>query len=266
MNSRVLALLVAALTALAVQPAAAQCTTGVILMHGKGGDFSHSAGLRDISGTLESAGCKTALPSWLPWSRGAWDNVHMTMQQVFEQLDQEAAKLRAKGATRIVIGGQSLGANVALSYAVERGNLAGVFLLAPGHQPGHFYQKDKSIHEAVDKARALKKAGKGSDSFRGPDENQGATLTLSTTVDVYLSWMSPGGPANMIRRAPMLPATTPIFVAVARDDPFFANAERLVYKPAAKNPYSKYVVVGGGHMTTDMAASKQTSDWIKGLP
>ena len=70
----------------------------------------------------------------------------------------------------------------------------------------------------------------------------------------------------LIKRAPMLPATTPIFLAIARDDPFFKGAEKLVYQPAAKHPYSKYVVVGGSHQTTDFAASKQVTDWIKGIP
>jgi hypothetical protein len=53
---------------------------------------------------------------------------------------------------------------------------------------------------------------------------------------------------------------------IGRNDPFFAGAESLVYRPAAKNPYSKYVVVEANHIQTPFAAAKQISDWILGLP
>lgn len=43
-------------------------------------------------------------------------------------------------------------------------------------------------------------------------------------------------------------------------------AENAIYKMAAKNPYSKYLVVEAGHRDTDFAASQRIVDWIKGLP
>jgi pimeloyl-ACP methyl ester carboxylesterase len=245
--------------------AGAQSDLGVVLMYGKQATWSNTAGLRDMGSTLEKAGAKVALPE-MPWGRGGWENIHVTIRQVHAMIDQEVAKLRARGARRIVVGGHSLGANVALSYAVERGNVAGVMLAAPGHRPEGWYQSDKAIHDAVDKVKALYEAGRGKEWFVGPDSNQADRMKLSTTVEVYGSWMSPRGLAAMAYMAPRLPASIPIFVAVSRDEMGFASVEKTIYTPAAKNSYSLYVVTSGPHSRVDFAVSKRATDWMLGLP
>ncbi len=241
--------------------AEAQDRIGVILLHGKQGT---PQGLGMVASSLESAGAKVVTPS-MPWSRGGWESIKVTMEQVFGQLDGQVAALRGQGAGRVVIGGLSLGADVALAYAVQRGNLAGLVMAGPGHQPGLFYSRNASIHAAVDRARALVEAGRGNEAFSGPDENQGKTFTVSTTAAVYYSWMNPQGLAAMDVQAPRLPASTPLLLVIGRKDPFFQRAESTVYKPAAKNPYSRYLVVEAGHAQTPAAAAKQISDWIIGL-
>lgn len=245
--------------------AEAQDRLGVIFMHGKQSTPQKMQGLGVITSSLDSAGAKVAMPS-MPWSRGSWESIKVTMEQVFAQLDAEVAALRGQGAGRIVVGGQSLGADVALAYAVARGNLAGLVMAGPGHQPGYFYSSKPSIRAAVDRARALVESGHGNDSFSGPDENQGRTFTLSTTAAVYWSWMNPQGLAAMDVQAPRLPASTPLLLVIGRKDHFFPRAEGMVYKPAARNPYSRYVVVEADHVQTPVAAAKQISDWIIGLP
>jgi hypothetical protein len=56
-------------------------------------------------------------------------------------------------------------------------------------------------------------------------------------------------------------------VAIGDTDPGFGYIENAVYKPAAKNPYSRYLVIQGGtHQNADIAASLRIVDWIKGLP
>ncbi len=244
--------------------ARAQDRIGVILLHGKQGT-PQQQGLAAIASSLESAGAKVVAPS-MPWSRGAWEHVNVTVEQVFAQLDSQVAALRSQGAGRIVIGGHSLGADVALAYAVARGNLAGLVMAAPGHQPGLAYRRNASIRAAVDRARTLVEQGRGNEPFSGPDNNQGTTFTVSTTAAVYYSWMNPNGLAAMDVQAPRLPATTPLLLVIGRKDPFFERAESLVYKPAARNPYSQYVVVEADHAQTPFAASKRITDWIVGLP
>ena len=68
-------------------------------------------------------------------------------------------------------------------------------------------------------------------------------------------------------QAKELPANIPVMVVIGTGDPSFGFTETYIYKPAAKNPYSKYVVIqGGDHRNTDHAASQRIVDWIKGLP
>ena len=62
--------------------------------------------------------------------------------------------LRSQGAARIVVAGQSLGANIALSYAVERGNVAAVVMAAPGHNPGFLYRSNDRVRMDVEIGRA----------------------------------------------------------------------------------------------------------------
>ena len=54
--------------------AAAQGTTGVILMHGKQSS-PNTPGLRDIASKAEAAGMKVVVPS-MPWGSGGWEKRH----------------------------------------------------------------------------------------------------------------------------------------------------------------------------------------------
>lgn len=260
-----LLLLLATAVSLMAPSARAQDRLGVIFMHGKQSTARQTQGLGVITSSLESAGAKVATPN-MPWAAGDWERINVTIEQVFAQLDSQVTALRGQGAGRIVIGGHSIGANVALAYAVQRGNLAGLVMAAPGHQPGFYYRSNASIRAAVDRARELVEAGRGNEPFSGPDDAQGRTFTISTTAAVYYSWLNPRGLAAMDVQAPRLPATTPLLLVIGRKDLFFPRAESTVYQPAARNPYSKYVVVEADHVQTPFAAAKQISDWIIGLP
>lgn len=70
----------------------------------------------------------------------------------------------------------------------------------------------------------------------------------------------------MTAQAPLLPASIPLLLVIGKQDPAFGMAEGSIYKPAAKNPYSKYIVVDAGHRDTDFAASAQVVSWVRGLP
>jgi pimeloyl-ACP methyl ester carboxylesterase len=245
--------------------AAAQGTIGFIYMNGKQGPIN-TAGSNDIASKAAAAGMKVIVPS-MPWGQGAWEKIGVTPDQVFGMIDGYANQLRAQGAQRIVVGGQSLGANMALSYAVARQNVAGVVMAAPGHNPGGSYNRIPAIKDAIDKACQLARSGQGGQSFSGPDDNQGNSVRVSTTAAVYCAWMSPRGQASMPAQAPQLPASIPLMLIIGTKDPSFGFAEANIYKPAAKNPYSKYLVIDGGdHRNTDHSASQRIIDWVKGLP
>jgi pimeloyl-ACP methyl ester carboxylesterase len=254
-----------AVTLCLVRSAGAQAgAIGIVLMHGKQGS-GRVAGLQDVASKAQSAGMKAVVPD-MPWSGSGWEKISVTPDQVFGLIDGYAAQLRGQGATRIVVGGSSLGANMALAYAVSRQNVAGVVMAAPGHQPGFFYNSNPAIREAVDRSGEMVRAGQGGQPFSGPDNNQGSNLSLSTTAAVYNAWMSPRGAASMQVQAPNLPANIPLMLIIGTKDPAFRSAEETIYKPAAKNPYSKYLVVEAEHRNTDHAAAARIVDWIKALP
>jgi pimeloyl-ACP methyl ester carboxylesterase len=239
-------------------------TLGVLLMHGKQ-SRPGTPGLNDISSKLSGIGAKVLVPS-MPWEGQGWERISVTVEQVHAMIDGYVAQLRGQGARRIVVGGQSLGANVALSYAVARQNVAAVVMLAPGHNPAYVNRTYPDAREQLDKAGALVSAGQGAQPFRGTDDNQGSKLTINTNAAAYQSWMNPRGPASMPAQAPQLPASIPLLLVIGNQDPAFGMAEANIYKPAARNPYSKYIVVNAGHRDADFAASAQVASWIGGLP
>jgi esterase/lipase len=246
-------------------PARAQGDIGVVLMHGKQGTAGKPPGMADIAGKLRAAGIKVTTPE-MPWAGGRWERIDVTVEQVFDQIDGAIAQLKAQGARRIVVGGHSLGGNIALSYAVARRNVAGVVMLSPGHAPGFFYSRSAEFRSALEKARAMVQAGQGNESFSGPDDNQGRTFTVSTTAQIYASWMSPMGLANMTRQAPNLPSTIPVLVTMGKSENALANTQAQIYQPAARHPYSQFIAVNGDHLGAVDSAASDAVAWIKGLP
>lgn len=252
-------------------PASAQDKVGIILMHGKQGTSTGTVtGLPDLAQSLRSAGHLVVVPT-MPWSAGAWETINVTVEQAYAAIDQHAAELRRQGARRIVVAGQSLGANMALSYAVEKGGVdkggvAGLVMMAPGHNPAYFYSSNESFKKAVDRAAELTKAGQGSQPFGGPDFNTNSNPTVSTTAAIYFSWMDPRGKASMDVVASRLPASVPLLMVGGEQDPATRRSKRSYYEPAAKNSYSKYITVPADHLTTPAASVKPVTDWINGLP
>jgi pimeloyl-ACP methyl ester carboxylesterase len=250
--------------ALDMPGARAESDIGVVLMHGKQGGPNLPA-LSSLAGTLETKGIKVLRPR-MPWAAGEWENIAVPAETVFAQIDGFAAELRAKGARRIAVGGHSLGANMALSYAVERGGVAGVVMLAPGHSPGVLYQRVPEFRAAVDKAQQLVASGQGAQHLSAPDNNQGRTFSVSTTAKVYLSWMSPRGLASMPAQAPRLSPNIPLLLVIGNKDPSFAIAETTIYRPAAKHPYSKYEPVQADHVGAVSSSIGAVTNWLQGLP
>src|SRR5260370_1836183 len=148
----------ALLVVLSLLPATAWAqpsATGVILMHGKWG--APDKGIQPIELELRGAGF-VVVAGEMAWSqRRGYD---AGFGEVMAQLEGEVAKLRAAGARKIVIGGQSFGANIALAYAARHPDINGVMALAPGHSPERFANNPRMV-ERLAKARSLPAAGKG---------------------------------------------------------------------------------------------------------
>ena len=118
--------------------AEAQGAIGLIYMNGKQAP-TNTPGSNDIASKAawraSRSSCRRCRGDRAA-GRGTLNSV--TPDQVFAMIDGYANQLRAQGAQRIVVGGTSLGANVALAYAVARQNVAGVVMAAPWHNPRRF--------------------------------------------------------------------------------------------------------------------------------
>ena len=253
----------ALIVALALFPAAAAAqpsATGVILMHGKWG--TPDKGIQPVELELRGAGF-VVVSREMPWSdRRAYD---ASFDEVMAQLEAEVAKLRAAGARKIVIGGHSFGANMALAYGARHPDVAGVLALGPGHTPERF-ARNPEIAKSLDKARSLLASGKGGTFANFADVNQGRTREVSAKPAVYISYFDPAGPAVMPRNAAMLSPNVALLWVVGTKDNMFAAGQGYAFDRAPRNPYSRYQTVDADHFGTPAAARRIVVAWVKGLP
>jgi hypothetical protein len=93
--------------------------------------------------------------------------------------------------------GLSWAGDAAFAYGARSANLAGIIALAPAAAPerqiGLSY-----IAQSVAQARALVAAGRGNETANFVDRNVGGTFSVRTTATIYLSYLDPQGPANML--------------------------------------------------------------------
>src|SRR5262249_39266323 len=102
---------------------------GVVFLHGKGAWSGAFDG--GIPAALAADGAVTASPGMPRSIRRMYGAPY---DDAMRGIDRAVADLKAKGATRIVVIGHSLGANAAIGYAA-RSRVAAVVALSPGHLP-----------------------------------------------------------------------------------------------------------------------------------
>ena len=231
---------------------------GVIYLHGKGAWPGAADG--GILSTLAEEGALVATPE-MPWSFKR--KYGATYEQAMAEIDAAAAGLKAKGATRIVVMGHSLGANAAIGYAARHPDLAAVVALAPGHLPEAEGLRSHT-KEAIAEAKQLVAAGQGDVPRRFPDMAQGIPLTATATPLVYLSMFDPDGPAVIPKNAEAM-GPVPLLWVVGTLDPIARRGPDYAFKYGAKNPKSRYIEVFAGHLTTPLAARGQVVEWINSL-
>lgn len=215
---------------------------GIVVMHGKGGKPTQ---MSSISSALAGAGALVATPT-MSWSSG-----YKTYSTTLDEVAGHISSLRAKGATRIALLGQSLGANVALGYGAQRGGVEAVIAMAPGHFPERFASKSA---ESLARAKQAVAAGKGNETGSYYDTNQGKEFDIRTTAAAYVSFFDPDGPAVMSRNAANLKVKNLLWIVGAPD----ANAVAV-----AKG--GKVVTVSGGHFDTPKVSAPQVVEWLQSL-
>lgn len=232
--------------------------TGVVFLHGKGvwpGAFDGG-----IVASLAAEGALVATPE-LPWSitriYGA------TYEQAMTEIDVAVGELRAKGATRLVVIGHSLGANAAIGYAARGARIDAVVAIAPGHLPETDRLREHT-EEARGEAVALIAAGKGDARRAFPDLVQGIPTICTATPFVYLSMFDPNGAAVIPKNVAAMPPI-PFLWVVGSFDPINSRGRDYAFARARANPKSRYLEVLASHLTTSLVARGRVVEWVKAL-
>ena len=242
-------------------PASAADKIGVVLMHGKTGTAKPRSPVGPLIATLQGAGILVDAPD-MPWSRNRF--LDKDYSGAMAEIDAAVARLKKRGATKIVVAGQSMGANAALGYGAQRDGLSGIMAIAPGHVPD-LPGFQNAVQHDYRRAQAMVDKGEGETIAAFGDNNQGRKSQARVKAGVYLSWYAPDGPAAMPVNAGKLKAGTPLLWVIGRDDPGFSRGKAYAFDRAPANPRSLYLEVDGGHRDTAKVAVKQILQWLRSL-
>ena len=172
--------------------------------------------------------------------------------------------LRKKGAEKIVVLGNSLGANAAIRAGVIFDGLDAIVAMAPGHTP-----EDSGIREILDPdirfAKAKIESGAGQDMIRFEDFNQGQKIPLEVPAANFLSWFDPEGKAVMGLNAPKIKNGTAFLWIAGRNDRISDGTGKNIFNSVPPNPKSKFIHVEGGHKDVRKYGKEIIINWIKAL-
>src|SRR5271155_5352 len=238
-----------------VAPALAQ-TIGIVLMHGKTG--SPSTVIDRLAIALQGAGYLVDTPEMCWSQRRIYDRPFL---DCLTEIDSAIGRLKGRGAVRIVVAGMSQGGDAALAYGARHANLAGIIALAPAAAPERQVGLS-DIAQSVAQARALVAAGRGNETASFLDRNVRGPFSVRTTATIYLSYLDPQGPANMLDSVRKLRA--PLLWVAGSADPSQTgtNAE---FNQAPTNPLTRYVMVTSAHLGTPDAARDAVLAWLPEL-
>jgi esterase/lipase len=230
-------------------------TIGIVLMHGKTG--SPDTVIDRLAIALQGAGYLVDTPE-MCWSRRRiYDRPFL---DCLTEIDSAIGRLKGRGAGRIVVAGMSQRGDAALAYGAHH-NLAGIVALAPAAAPERQVGL-ADIAQSVAQARALVAAGRGNETVSFVDRNAGGAFSVRTTATIYLSYLDPQGPANMLDSVRKLHA--PLLWVAGSADPSQtgANAE---FNQAPANPLNRFVMVASAHLGTPNAARDAVLAWLPEL-
>jgi pimeloyl-ACP methyl ester carboxylesterase len=246
------------LTAMAGSPVHAASDIGVVVLHGTQGMPGTIVTSR-FERALKDAGYGVQAPE-MCWSRNRIYDAPFL--DCLRDIDAAAAKLRAAGARRIVIAGQSEGGNAALTYASSHPDIAGVIAFAPAGNPAGLGRNPR-VQQSVSQAQQMVANGHGNDRVSFTNLNNGNEFSVYTTPTIFLSFTDPQGPAVFPRNLPRV--TVPVLWVAGDADRSQANADaQFATLPA--NRLSRMVHVGGPHLGTPEAGTGPALEWLKALP
>lgn len=248
-----------ALATIIAAPCAWSSEVGIVLLHGKGSS-PNTAGMQGLAQALEGKGHLVSVPEM------AWSGSRMydsSFDESMTEIDQAVQALRQKGARKVIVAGQSMGANAALGYAAHRGGADGIIAMAPGHTPELKLSREAAAAD-VRRAKNLIDEGKGKEKQTFGDTNQGMQSTVSATAEVYFSWFDPDGKAVMPTSAAALKKPIPLLVIIGSRERM-SKGQDYFFARAPEHPASKFTTVDADHKGVPGAAAEEILSWLGAL-
>jgi len=229
--------------------------TAIILMHGKWGsppaplDSNFSAQRFHVVSPL------------MPWAGAS--GYDKTYEQALKEINALVIKLRASGFKKVIIGGQSFGANGALAYAAAYGEVDGLVLFAPGHNPDIDRNWQPGI---VSEARKNIKEGRPEQLIQFKDHNDGGRIrALETRSDIFYSFFAEDSLANMSESAKKVKKPVPTIVFMGNGDYVTKKGSGYFFDKLPKHEKSKYQISSASHRNVPLASFDAAFDWLKGV-
>jgi pimeloyl-ACP methyl ester carboxylesterase len=227
--------------------------TAIILMHGKWG--SPPAPLQSNF----SAQRFHVVSPLMPWA--GVSGYDKTYEQALEEINQLVIKLKTEGFKKIIVGGQSFGANGALAYAAVYGDVDGIMLFAPGHNP----DIDKNWQPGlVSEAKKNIKDGRPEQLIIFTDFNDGGRQkTIEARSDIFYSYFADDSLANMSKSATKIKASIPTTVYMGNGDYVTRMGSRYFFDRLPSHAKSKYQISSASHREVPRASFDNALDWLK---
>jgi len=233
--------------------APAQERIGIVLMHGKDGLPGQLTPLADA---LTAAGFAVERPD-MCWSRHRiYDRSYV---DCLRDADDAADKLKAAGATGIVIAGVDLGGNAAIAYGARRDGLKGVVAIGPA-LPIEFLSRSPEIGKSLARAQEMIAAGHGDRKAIFADVQLGRVFEVETTANIYVSFVAPDSPGVMPDNAAKLKA--PLLAMSGVFDPR-QRSVAYVFARAPSNPHNWHLTVPADPAGTVALAREVVPVWLK---
>jgi pimeloyl-ACP methyl ester carboxylesterase len=231
---------------------------GIVIMHGLQGSPGSA-----VTGRFESAmkanGYAIQTPEMCWSEKRLFDTDFLGC---LRDIDAAVAKLQGAGARRIVIAGQSLGGNAALSYAALHPGVAGVIALAPaGNAAG--LASNPQVQPSIAQARQMVAGGHANDRAHFTTTNNGKPVPVDTTAAIFLSFTDPQGPAAFSRL--LFRVSAPVLWVAGNADQTQRNADAQ-FAVLPPNPLNRMEHVTAAHLETPAAAVPAALEWLKTLP
>jgi pimeloyl-ACP methyl ester carboxylesterase len=236
-------------------------STGVVLIHGKWGRPADPNTVGPLAAALQKAGFVVDQPE-MPWSGARlYDR---SFDQAMDEIDAAVARLRARGAKKIVVAGHSQGGSAALRYAALGHSLDAMVLIAPAPLPEAGRYRTM-VADDVAKARAMVAAGHGDETAQFTDPNSdNRSRLVRFKAAVFLSYNAPDGPAAMSANIQHL-GTAPVLWLAPRFDPLSAGLDRAMWPKLPPSTPGTRIEVISDHMGGPVAGRDAVVDWLRKL-